>query len=172
MINPADLKGLTGGEKLRAIRKSMGLTQQGFADMVGIDRVIISKIETGSRVIGKWGIHAICEGLDLDESIFNESDKKDLSPNADDASSDPLSLLDVDEQILCIDDLTDFFKSASITSQFEHFLVKMFTAYSASPEYAERDIRERKIESRYFQSLWDLIKSVKEPFIRVGIAEN
>lgn len=141
MLNVADLKGLTDGEKLRAIRKSMGLTQQEFADKVNIERSAISKMESGTRTLSKWPLHVICKSLGVKKSIFSDTVSDESSP----CNEEALMGLDNDEIETCVRQFAEFFDSASISSQFESFLVKMFSAYTATSDYAKLDIQEREI---------------------------
>ena len=45
------MKGTTLGEKLKALRKEYGYTQKDISDFLGVDQSLISKFESGERII-------------------------------------------------------------------------------------------------------------------------
>ncbi len=56
------------GERLRAIRKQKGLSQEGLAFACGLDRTYIGGVERGERNISLLNIHRIAEALGVKPS--------------------------------------------------------------------------------------------------------
>ena len=55
-------------ERLRELRKSMNLTQQEFADKIGITRNTLASYETGKSNPGDAAVSLICSKLNVDET--------------------------------------------------------------------------------------------------------
>ena len=51
------------GQRIADLRKSKGMTQQGLADIVGMQRNHISRIEAGKYSVGFDTLQAIAEAL-------------------------------------------------------------------------------------------------------------
>ncbi|MBU0974234.1 helix-turn-helix transcriptional regulator [Patescibacteria group bacterium] len=51
-------------EEFKKIRKELGFTQQELADKMGIDRTVITKIETGARNTTLKSLIMFAEGMD------------------------------------------------------------------------------------------------------------
>lgn len=51
-------------EEFKKIRKELGFTQQELADKMGIDRTVITKIETGARNTTLNSLIKFAEGMD------------------------------------------------------------------------------------------------------------
>lgn len=61
----AALNPLTQGERVKAIRKSLGITLAQFGDKVGVTRVTMSRIESGSRNLTEQMALAICNAYQV-----------------------------------------------------------------------------------------------------------
>lgn len=55
-------------ERLRELRKSMNLTQQEFADKIGITRNTLASYETGKSNPGDAAVSLICSKLNVNET--------------------------------------------------------------------------------------------------------
>jgi transcriptional regulator with XRE-family HTH domain len=53
------------GARVRALRKSKGLSQEAFAAQCGLDRTYISGIERGVRNVALINIKALARALDI-----------------------------------------------------------------------------------------------------------
>jgi len=53
------------GERLRSLRETRGLSQEGFAHKAGLDRTYISGIERGKRNLAIRNIEKIAQALDM-----------------------------------------------------------------------------------------------------------
>jgi len=62
------------GENVRALRKSKGYSQEGFAHHVDLDRTYIGGIERGERNPGLKVILRLAEALDVDASQLFSGD--------------------------------------------------------------------------------------------------
>ena len=51
------------GLRLRALRKAVGMSQDGFADLCGLDRTYIGGIERGERNLSLRNIDALAKAL-------------------------------------------------------------------------------------------------------------
>ena len=51
------------GQRVRDKRTALGLSQEAFADKIGLDRTYISGIERGKRNVSLRNIDAIAKGL-------------------------------------------------------------------------------------------------------------
>ena len=56
-------------ERLKKLRKTLGLTQQEFADKIGSKRNTIAKYETNTNTPSAAVISLICREFDVDEEI-------------------------------------------------------------------------------------------------------
>lgn len=56
---------MTFSEHFKAARKAVGLSQQEFADKLGLERSSISKYETGGSLPNIKNIPQICENLNI-----------------------------------------------------------------------------------------------------------
>ena len=60
------------GNRIRALRREMDLSQEAFADKCGIDRTYLSGIERGVRNPTLEVISVLGKGLDMDiKELFN-----------------------------------------------------------------------------------------------------
>jgi transcriptional regulator with XRE-family HTH domain len=57
------------GQRIADLRKEKGMTQQGLADIVGMQRNHISRIESGKYSVGFDTLQTIAEALDADIRI-------------------------------------------------------------------------------------------------------
>ncbi len=60
------------GDRLRALRKPTGLSQEGFAAKYGLDRTYISSIERGKRNVSLRNIEVIAKALGISISQLME----------------------------------------------------------------------------------------------------
>ena len=61
------------GKRIRELRNRIGVSQEEFADMVGLDRTYITSVECGKRNISIVNIQKIAEGLRVSLSeLFKE----------------------------------------------------------------------------------------------------
>ena len=59
------------GERVRTLRKRKGLSQEAFADLVGLDRTYISGIERGIRNPSLFCLKILADALDTSlEKLF------------------------------------------------------------------------------------------------------
>ena len=61
------------GEKIKATRKALGLSQEAFADKCGFDRTYISMVERGRRNISFTNLVTIASGLGVSVSRLTEN---------------------------------------------------------------------------------------------------
>jgi len=64
------------GNRLRDIRKSLGLSQEKFALLIGMDRTYYSSVEAGKRNISLLNIKKIADGFHVPVSTLFD-DKQD-----------------------------------------------------------------------------------------------
>jgi len=60
------------GKRVRELRKAQGLSQEAFADLVGIDRAYMGHIERGTHNVTIVKVFQISDALDLDASTLFE----------------------------------------------------------------------------------------------------
>lgn len=60
------------GQRVRALRKQAGLSQEAFADKCGLDRTYVGGIERGERNVALRNIKAIAEALGVSLSELME----------------------------------------------------------------------------------------------------
>ena len=73
-VNPELLNKLVG-IKIREIRNKLNLSQEGFAEIVGLHRTYIGQIERAEKNITLKNIHKICYSLKIDpKELFDFSD--------------------------------------------------------------------------------------------------
>lgn len=58
------------GNRIRELRSHTGLSQEGFAQKVGMDRTYFASVELGKRNISIVNIEKIANGLDVTLSEF------------------------------------------------------------------------------------------------------
>lgn len=55
------------GERIKELRKALGLTQEAFAKRIGLTQNTISRVETGFRGLGSSAISVICHEFSVNE---------------------------------------------------------------------------------------------------------
>lgn len=60
----------TTGEKIRSIRKQRGLTQNQFADKLGVTRSLVTQWETGKRQCQPYDVEHIAATFGIDEGLI------------------------------------------------------------------------------------------------------
>lgn len=60
----------TVGKRIRELRNKLGVSQEEFADMVGLDRTYITSVECGKRNISIVNIEKIAKALNVSLSEF------------------------------------------------------------------------------------------------------
>lgn len=58
------------GKRIRELRNKLGVSQEEFADMVGLDRTYITSVECGKRNISIVNIEKITNALNVSLSEF------------------------------------------------------------------------------------------------------
>jgi transcriptional regulator with XRE-family HTH domain len=61
---------LTVGRNLRAYREGRGLSQEAFADVLGVHRTYMGGVERGERNLTLKSVERIAERLDLDPLVL------------------------------------------------------------------------------------------------------
>lgn len=56
---------MTQGERVRAVRKALGLTMDKFGDRLGVSKMAISNIESGNRNLTEQMAKAICREFNV-----------------------------------------------------------------------------------------------------------
>jgi transcriptional regulator with XRE-family HTH domain len=67
----------TFGERLKELREHSGLSQDELADMAGIHRVQVSRLETGSSVPSWPTVQALARALGVDCKAFEQEPSAD-----------------------------------------------------------------------------------------------
>jgi len=67
------------GKTLRTLRKTKGLSQEAFADLVGIDRSYMGSIERGEKSIGLIKVFELTDALLVTPSEFFAMLEKDMT---------------------------------------------------------------------------------------------
>lgn len=62
----------TVGRNLRAYREAKGLSQEGFADLLGVHRTYMGGIERGERNLTLRSLERIAERIELDPTALIE----------------------------------------------------------------------------------------------------
>lgn len=73
---------VTIGEKIRAVRKERGLTQDELAERIGMNGRHLSRIETGKLIAPKRTLLRIVEALEVSIEEFSEGEPARVSPNS------------------------------------------------------------------------------------------
>lgn len=68
-------------ERIKKMRKALGLTQQALADKLGISRSNIASYESGNSIPGDATINLICRELNIREEWLRYSKGEMLKPN-------------------------------------------------------------------------------------------
>ena len=70
------------GEKIRKIRRDMGITQENLGEEVGLTPATISRIEGGSRGLSIGRLEAIAKALDVSmaELFLDETERVEFRP--------------------------------------------------------------------------------------------
>lgn len=87
-------------ERIKQIRKALGLSGEKFGERIGLKRSAISLIETGKTGITDQNILAICREYGVNENwlrtgegeMFRSIDELSLDEMADAAHADPLEI--------------------------------------------------------------------------------
>lgn len=64
------------GHNLRAYRKARGLSQEAFAEVLGVHRTYMGGIERGERNLTLRSVERIADKLDLEPLALLQSDKR------------------------------------------------------------------------------------------------
>ena len=71
---------MTTGEKIRALRKAIGMTQEELGEKIGVQKAAINKYETGLVVNLKRGtIHKLAKALGVSPVYLLDDDNSDES---------------------------------------------------------------------------------------------
>ena len=78
---------MTTGEKIRELRKRLGLTQEELGDMIGVKKAAINKYETGVVVnLKKSVIAALAKALQVSPTeLLSPDEPPDDSPHTEEA---------------------------------------------------------------------------------------
>lgn len=71
------------GERVKDLRKTIGLSQEKFALKINMDRTYLASVEAGNRNISLRNIEKIADGFDMSiselfEGVENEKKQKNL----------------------------------------------------------------------------------------------
>lgn len=71
---------MTRNERVRILRKTLGLTMEKFGNTLGVTRVAISNIERGNRNLTEQMIKSICREYDVNENWLRDGDGEMFLP--------------------------------------------------------------------------------------------
>lgn len=74
---------MTQGERVREVRKTLGLTLEKFGEQIGIKKAAVSKIEKGENSLTDANIKAICREYGVDY-IFLTTGEGEMFVDSDD----------------------------------------------------------------------------------------
>jgi len=77
---------MTQGERIRELRKSLGLTMEAFGDRLGVGKTAISNIENGSRNLTDQMARSICREFSVSEEWLRTGEGEMLVSFQDDLS--------------------------------------------------------------------------------------
>lgn len=75
---------MTHGERVRKVRKSLGLTLEKFGKKLGVGKTAISNIESGNRNLTEQMIKSICREFNVDYIWLTTGDGEMFIENDDD----------------------------------------------------------------------------------------
>lgn len=118
---------MTQGERIREVRKTLGLTLEKFGDRLGIKKAAVSKIEKGENSLTDANIKAICrefsvdymwlttgEGemfVETDDDFFERIDRIMAGENETRKNMIKMLLYASDDDIKAFDRLVDYYIS-------------------------------------------------------------
>ena len=95
---------MTQGERVKEIRKALGLSQEAFGERIGISDPAVSKIEKGINIPSEQTIKSICREFNVDYFWLTEAIGNEMFIEKE---SDPIKLVaqkyglsDLEEKIL------------------------------------------------------------------------
>ena len=91
------------GERVKAIRKELGLTLEKFGEKVGVGKTAISRIENGSNGLTEQMAKSICREFDVDYFWLTEGKGEMFIEKTDeiiDQVADEYKLSDIDKAIV------------------------------------------------------------------------
>lgn len=83
---------MTQGERVREVRKALGLTLEKFGEQIGIKKAAVSKIEKGENSLTDANIKAICREYSVDY-IFLTTGKGEMFIETDDDFQNRIDLI-------------------------------------------------------------------------------
>lgn len=77
---------MTQGERVKEIRKSLGLTMEKFGERIGVSKASISNIENGNRNLTEQMTKSICREFSVDYIWLTTGDGEMFVENDDDVA--------------------------------------------------------------------------------------
>lgn len=87
---------MTQGERVREVRKALGLTLEKFGEQIGIKKAAVSKIEKGENSLTDANIKAICREYGVDY-IFLTTGEGEMFVDSDDDFIEKIDRIMADE---------------------------------------------------------------------------
>lgn len=75
---------MTQGERVKEVRKTLGLTLEKFGERLGLKKNAISQIETGKNALTEQNVKAICREFGVDYMWLTTGDGEMFVENDDD----------------------------------------------------------------------------------------
>ena len=102
-LSKKEVFGLNQGERVKAIRKELGLTLEKFGEKVGVGKTAISRIENGSNGLTEQMAKSICREFDVDYFWLTEGKGEMFIEKTDeiiDQVAEEYKLSDIDKAIV------------------------------------------------------------------------
>lgn len=151
-------------ERIKAVRKAAGLTQQDFADKIGISRNNIATYEIGKSNPGDAVISLICRTFNVREEWLRTGEGEMFAAQETLALDDP-TLDDLDRAIL-----QSYIKmSPARRAFFKEWVKEMIAVFSqtdAQKEKAAPEISEAEYEKA--QAIVDAYRAQKNEYVKKG----
>ena len=140
MIFRKEVNKLTCGERVKEIRKTLGLTLEKFGEPLGVTKVAISNIEKGNRNVTEQMLKAICREYSVNEDwLKNGIGEMFLKPS--------------DEVGYYVEDLLEYEGQGN---PFYDVIIEMMKTYQELDESSKTIIKD------YFANIAKNIKEKKE----------
>lgn len=131
---------MTQNERVKDVRKSLGLTMEKFGDKLGVGKTAISGIETGRRNLTEQMLKSICREFDINEEWLRYgTGLKDRQVTYD------------EEVAMYTQDILDDVES-EVAARVRDFIVL----------YGKLDENSRSVLNRVFKDMSDMKKSRDE----------